>query len=87
MHYVVTIYMSVLEESATLEAVMSFMFRSMDCRNNYLVFVIKYTSLTTVCRVGLLVCGSECIIMKINVYFFLYKVRMESSRFSVNSLI
>jgi len=34
MHYVVTIYMSVLEESATLEAVMSFMFRSMDCRKN-----------------------------------------------------
>jgi len=25
--------------------------------------------------------------MKINVYFFIYKVRMESSRFSVNSLI
>ena len=34
MHYVVTIYMSVLEESATLEAVMSFMPRSMDCRKN-----------------------------------------------------
>ena len=34
MRYVVTIYMSVLEESATLEAIMSFIPRSVDYRKN-----------------------------------------------------
>lgn len=56
LHYLVITYKSVLEESATLEAKISFMSRSMVCGKNLLVFVLKHTSFRTVCRCGVYMC-------------------------------
>jgi hypothetical protein len=78
--------MSVLEESATWEAEISFMPRSMVCRKNLLVFVSNTHPLQVYAVWGIHVCGLEYVVMKIYGYF-IYTIRMESSRFSVNSWI